>query len=133
MEGKNILPAMTISSGCVAAQQQTSPDRDPEKLKEACSELESLFIYYLLREMRASVPKSGLMGDGKTEETYTSMMDLELSREIAQTKGIGIASAIYEKLYCHVASCEKEALNHKKDPNDLISVLKVGGSKNEDY
>ncbi len=39
---------------------RSSTGDDPRKLKEACSELESLFVFYLLKEMRSTVPKSGL-------------------------------------------------------------------------
>lgn len=76
----------------------SSPDDDPRKLKEACSELESLFVFYLVKEMRATVPKSGLLGGGKTEEMYTSMMDVQLARDISAKRGIGIASILFEKL-----------------------------------
>jgi len=56
MADQTFLQSMTIAGRCMPMQ-QPSPDADPAKLKEACSELESLFIYYLLKEMRASVPK----------------------------------------------------------------------------
>jgi len=107
MADQTFLQTMSMAAQCFPTQ-HSSPDKDPGKLKEACSELESLFVYYLLKEMRATVPKSGLMGEGKTEETYTSMLDLQLSKEIAKNRGIGIASAIFEKLYNHVESSEKD-------------------------
>ena len=114
MEDQTFLQSMTIAGRCMPIQ-HPSPDSDPAKLKESCSELESLFIYHLLKEMRASVPKSGLLGEGKTEETYTAIMDLELSKEIARDRGIGIASAIFDKLYTPAETCDKEAENNEQD------------------
>ena len=114
MADQTFLQSMTIAGRCMPMQ-HPSPDTDPAKLKEACSELESIFIYYLLKEMRASVPKSGLMGEGKTEETYTAMMDLELSKEIARNRGIGIASAIFDKLYTPVEDSDKGTKINKQD------------------
>ncbi len=76
----------------------SSTGDDPRKLKEACSELESMFVFYLLKEMRATVPKSGLFGDGKAEEMYTSMMDIQLARDITEKRGIGISTVLFEKL-----------------------------------
>jgi len=73
-------------------------DNDPDKLKEACSELESLFVFYLLKEMRATVPKSGFLSGGKTEEMYTSIIDIQLARDITEKRGIGISSVLFEKL-----------------------------------
>lgn len=114
MADQTFLQSMTMAGRCMPTQ-HSSPDSDPGKLKEACSEMESLFIFYLLKEMRASVPKSGLMGEDRTEETYTSMMDLQLSKEIAQNRGIGIASAIFKKLYIHVESREEEIVKDHED------------------
>ena len=64
---------------------------DP-RLEKVCAELESLFISYLLKEMRATIPKSGFMDGGKAEESYTSMLDSQLARELALKGGIGLAS-----------------------------------------
>jgi flagellar protein FlgJ len=77
----------------------SSPPNDPQKLKQACSDFESLFVYYLVKEMRATVPKSGLFSGGSAEEAYTSMMDIQLSKDIAEKRGIGISEALFERLY----------------------------------
>jgi flagellar protein FlgJ len=73
-------------------------DNDPQKLKQACSDFESLFVYYLVKEMRATVPKSGLFSGGSAEEAYTSMMDIQLSKDIAEKRGIGISDALFKRL-----------------------------------
>jgi len=73
-------------------------NKGSSRLKEACSELESLFIYYLMKEMRATVPKSGFIGGGRAEEMYTSILDLQLSKKIASEREIGISSALLEQL-----------------------------------
>ena len=89
----------------------SSSDKDPSRLKEACSELESLFIYYLLKEMRATVPKSGFISGGKTEEMYTSMLDLQLAKEIASKREIGISSALLDQL-------GSKDVHHKESTNE---------------
>jgi len=68
------------------------------ELKEACSELESLFIFYLLKEMRATIPKTGLISGGRAEEIYTSMLDSQISKEMASQRGIGFSSLILDRL-----------------------------------
>jgi flagellar protein FlgJ len=75
-----------------------SDDQTRRQMKEACSELESLFIYYLLKEMRETVPKDGLFSGGKTEEMYTSMFDIQLAKEIAMKRGIGISSIVLNQV-----------------------------------
>ena len=68
------------------------------QIKEACFELESLFINYLLKEMRATIPKSGFISGGKAEEIYTSMLDSQLAKEMASRGGIGLSSFLCDQL-----------------------------------
>ena len=92
---------------------QYASEKDPEKLKKTCADLESLFLYQLLKEMRATIPKSDLLGDRKTEEMYTSLLDMELSKEISSKKEIGIATMLY-----HQFAGQLEADDPKSDPSE---------------
>jgi len=65
---------------------------------QVCKEFESLFLNYLLKEMRATVPKSSLLDGGQAEQIYTSMFDEQLSQELAQHGGIGLAQIIQRSL-----------------------------------
>ena len=56
------------------------------------------FIYYLIKEMRATIPKSDFLGGGKAHEMYTSMLDTHLSRELADKGGIGMSSLLMDRL-----------------------------------
>ena len=68
------------------------------RLKEACAEFESLFVFHLLKEMRAAIPKSDFMSGGKAEEIYTSLLDSHLAREIALKGGIGLSAILLDRL-----------------------------------
>lgn len=83
-------PAMPTSRG--------DPAKNDLKMKEACLEFESMFIYYLLKEMRATVPKSGFISGGKAEDCYTSLLDQELAKELSSKGGIGLASLMRGQL-----------------------------------
>jgi len=67
-------------------------EKEQQALKNACSEFEALFMNYLLKEMRNTVPKSGFISGGKAEELYTSMLDSQMAREIALKRSIGLSS-----------------------------------------
>ena len=54
-------------------------DQDDPQLHAACAEMESLFLSHLLKEMRATVEKSGFMDGGQAEEIFTSLLDVEVS------------------------------------------------------
>ena len=73
-------------------------DRDDTQLRAACTEMESLFVNYLLQEMRASIDKSGFISGGRAEEIFTSMLDVELSRRVSADGGIGLAAILLEQL-----------------------------------
>lgn len=76
----------------------TSSGRNDPQLRKACSELESLFITYLLKEMRATIPKSDFLNGGKAEEIYTSMLDSQMARELSAKGGIGLSSVLLDQL-----------------------------------
>jgi flagellar protein FlgJ len=68
------------------------------KLQATCREMESLFLTYLLKEMRATVDKSGFISGGKAEEIFTSMLDVELSKRMSDAGGIGLSSLLFRQL-----------------------------------
>lgn len=70
------------------------------ELDKQSREIESLFIYMLLKEMRKTVPEQKLIHGGRAEEIFRDMMDEEMSRKMAFTPGpgLGIAKMLYEEL-----------------------------------
>ncbi len=72
--------------------------KDDQALRRAAVELESLFIHQLLKEMRATVPHSGLTGSGAGREIHTTLIDMQLSRQLAREGGIGLAELIFNNL-----------------------------------
>lgn len=72
--------------------------KEAQKLRRACSELESLFIFHLFKEMRATIPKTGFLSGGKGEELYTSMLDAQVAREMAAERGMGLSRLLMERL-----------------------------------
>lgn len=79
-------------------QLSSSSSKNPAELKNACAELESLFIFYLFKEMRATIPKGGLINRGRGEEIYTSMLDSQMAKELASGQGIGLTTLFMERL-----------------------------------
>ena len=68
------------------------------EMRAVCRQMESLFIHHLLKEMRASIPKSGFIGGGRAEEIYTSMMDAEMAINISNRGGIGLSEMLLQQL-----------------------------------
>jgi Rod binding domain-containing protein len=69
-------------------------EKDIEKVSR---DFESIFLNKLLSSMRKTVPKSGLL-DSFATDMFQSMMDEEMSKEMAKNKGMGMGEMIYNDL-----------------------------------
>jgi len=73
-------------------------DEKDKKLKEACKQFESVFTYEMLKSMRSSIQKCDLFSGGQAEEVYQSMLDQELSKNMAGKGSNSIANILYQEL-----------------------------------
>lgn len=71
--------------------------RDAE-LRKACADFEALFLHKLLKTMRQTVPKSGLIDGGLREEIFTDMLDEKIASAAAHGRGTGLGERIYSDL-----------------------------------
>ena len=93
----------SIYSFSLSNQSGTSSTSDilPTKgkdLKKVCSQFESIFIAYLLRQMRKALPKSDFLGGGIVGDIFRDQWDEIMAEKIAQGGGIGLAKVLYEKV-----------------------------------
>jgi peptidoglycan hydrolase FlgJ len=82
----------------IKTERNASLGQEDAELKETCCELESLFINYLLKEMRQTIDKSGFISGGRAEEIYTSMLDTHMAKQFSHKGGIGLSSIFMEQL-----------------------------------
>ena len=73
-------------------------DRHEQQLREACQELESVFVSKMLEIMRSTIIHSDLIPRSFAEETFESMLYDEYAKNISKTGGLGIADSIYRQL-----------------------------------
>jgi len=72
--------------------------QDDEALKQACKDFESIFLSIMFKEMKKTVPESGLIEKSTGTEIFEEMHIEELSKEVANTdEGLGIADMLYEQ------------------------------------
>ena len=91
------------------------------ELQKACNEFESVLISFLLKEMRATVDKSGLIDGGKSEELYQSMMDVELARKLSSAGGLGLAQMLYDQLRSKSGSDARSSGEESGEADGAIS------------
>ena len=82
----------------LSAERPASDAPTDAELEKACQEMESIFLNFLLKEMRNTINKSGFISGGTAENIYTGMLDAELSKVISARGGIGLSKILYEQL-----------------------------------
>jgi len=104
------MPMLNLPVRSAAALSPTVPagGKDSERLKQACEDFESIFVDFMLQQMRRTVPENALFGGGHAEQIYTSMMDSELSKSISHQRGLGLADQMYRQLMTTTAGKEKK-------------------------
>jgi peptidoglycan hydrolase FlgJ len=68
------------------------------KLEKACNDFESLFVKYMMQQMRETIPQNGLFGHSQAEKIYTGMLDDEVAKSVSHGRGLGLAKAMYEQM-----------------------------------
>lgn len=88
--------------------------QDDKKLKEACQELEAIFLHKMLQQMRAGIPNGGLIEESHASKIYKDMLDEQYSKLIAKSHGsIGIADMLYQQLKRDI---NRETLTVNREP-----------------
>lgn len=75
-------------------------DRDPEALQAVAEQFEQLFLNMLMKSMRQANESFGADNplNSSSVKFYQEMLDSQLTKEMAETKGIGLADAIVKQL-----------------------------------
>jgi flagellar protein FlgJ len=88
---------------------------DPKYLaqvKNVSREFESIFLNYMLQQMRKTVPEDTLTGDSAAKDIFLGMQDEETSKELSKAGGIGLAAILYSQL-----ASQGVAAKHHPTPN----------------
>lgn len=78
--------------------QSAVESKDEKQLKSVCQDFEGIFLNMMYKQMKATVPKSGLLEDDFAKDTFDEMLDEELMNQVAEGRGIGLAEVLYKQL-----------------------------------
>jgi peptidoglycan hydrolase flgJ len=85
--------------GYVPKNPMSDADVQAKKLREACEGFEAMFLSMMYKQMRATVPESGLFGKKSNAiKIFEDMRDTELMNAAAKSGGIGLADMMYKQL-----------------------------------
>ena len=96
----NLKPQVEPATAIVQRKLSEAQNRmqNHRQLREAAEDFEALFVFYMLRSMRQTVMKSGLLGEGIGGEIWESLFDQELSGVVARNTPLGIAELLVQQL-----------------------------------
>ncbi|HBG46144.1 MAG TPA: hypothetical protein DDW94_04050 [Deltaproteobacteria bacterium] len=89
---------------------------NPAELKKAVADFEALFINQMLKTMRETIDKNELFHGGSGEEIYTSLLDTELSKDMARAGGIGLGEMLLRELSKVESAVEGETIKTELPP-----------------
>jgi len=85
------------SNATIYSAKKTPIDKT-DKLYEACMELETFLIKNLIKSMRSTVQKTGLIDTGFAGQVYEDMLYDEYAKSFAQNANLGFAEMAYREL-----------------------------------
>ncbi len=91
LSGKLALDAREMDS-----LRQAARENSPEAVRESARQFEALFMNMVMKSMRAATPQDGVF-DSEQSRMYTSMLDQQLSQNMAQ-RGVGLADILIRQL-----------------------------------
>ncbi len=85
-----------------ASQTTTGRTIDPvqeKRLKKVCADFESMLVFQLLKTMRQTIPKNGLLKPSQGKETYEMMLDQKIADDLANKgQGLGLQKILYNQI-----------------------------------
>lgn len=89
--------------------------KDPKQaLQAAAKQFETVFMSMVLKSMRDTVPKEGLMSGGSQEQMFQGMLDQQFAQGIADGKGVGLADLIVKQLARNLQPLEDRPLGARQ-------------------
>lgn len=88
---------MDISAISIYQDIQRYPTKEA-KLKEACLEFESILISQMLKGLRGTVIKSGLLDSGLSREIWEDLLWTQYAKQMARAASFGLAEMLYKQM-----------------------------------
>ena len=69
-----------------------------ENLKKVCSQFEAIFLSYLFRQMKKTIPESGFLKEEFSSKIYEEEFYDTLAEKVAEAGGLGLAKILFNQL-----------------------------------
>ena len=97
-------------------------EKKKAQINKATREFESIFVGYLLKTMRSTVPKSD-SEEGFGADILDGMFDVEMASHISRNGGLGIGKMLYRQMTERRLSAASSASSAVSDPAGTVKSL----------
>lgn len=105
------------------------PRNEDDKLRDAASQLEGLFVQQLYKSMRDTVSaEDGIVSGGAGEDVFTGLMDQHLAAETPKHWESGITEALYRQMRGRVAAPSGPQSQSQVQPQSQVPSLQESPS-----
>jgi flagellar protein FlgJ len=87
----------TLDVNSLSVLKRSAHDNSPEAIKATAKQFEALFLQLVLKSMRDTVPKDGML-DSDSTRFYEGLGDQQLAAVLAQRGGVGLAASMERQL-----------------------------------
>lgn len=87
-----------VDAATSLAMQSMPPQRDMRRIDEAAKDFEAVFIAQMLEPLFSSVKTPEIVGGGKSEDFFKSLMQESYAKAMAERGGFGIAAHVKSTL-----------------------------------
>ncbi|GAB4175132.1 MAG: flagellar assembly peptidoglycan hydrolase FlgJ [Rhodocyclaceae bacterium] len=101
---------LALDANALAALRRQAREDPKAGLKQASQQFEALFLQMMLKAMRESVPRGGML-DGDAGRMYEGLLDQQLAQVLAGRAGTGLAAAIERQLGAQLAAAPASGAN----------------------
>lgn len=99
LQSANVAREAIVAENFESSLQRAVENSKSPEIKKASIEMEALFLNMMLQAMRRTIPEpQGMFERSHGEKIMQEMLDQEMSINMANAGGIGIAQALYRQL-----------------------------------
>jgi peptidoglycan hydrolase FlgJ len=98
MNSMTINNAGSGSTAGINSLERNVQSQNDDKIKQACSDFEAIFIKMMLDSMRKTVEKTSILDGGMAEEIFEDMIYDEYAKKMSKTGDFGLKDILYKQL-----------------------------------
>jgi len=79
------------------------------RLRQACQDFEAIFLTYLFKRMRATVPEGGFVEESREQRLFRELLDEHLAARFAESGRTGLAETMYRQIASQLYPPEQDS------------------------